>query len=393
MAVTETLDSCMLGEHILHTLNHAWKYLLKPPRTSDPNESTAEANSNGTVIPQGGSLWLRLIQSPSLARNYMFPLNDTNADDCAATLANISLKGSGETVDFHDLQISRIYLRTSSNEPYDTERLQDLPDCNFLSQSHHLFHINFNDPAQIENCLTNRNRVIFDLTCTGEGYLHAIGAWFNIQLDESISISSAPDSLNSINCCWDQAVFPCTKPFKVFPGSKVNIVSDWSEGKVTLLVHQITHPNGDTITMDNSALPVSFDCVTLLNDYKLVEHLKESALKFVKAHQQKSLKIMDLYPIPIFGLTVLRNLPCIGLAHSDALVVCVVKSPAEEELIKSIAKSNAIPLGCLSFVNVEDFDAAMSGTWQQYFDTILVNFLESDGVINEEAVCRISSLK
>ncbi|KAM7249194.1 hypothetical protein ACFE04_011159 [Oxalis oulophora] len=296
MVVTETLDSCMLGEHILHTLNHAWKYLLKPPRTSDPNESTAEANSNGTVIPQGGSLWLRLIQSPSLARNYMFPLNDTNADDCAATLANISLKGSGETVDFHDLQISRIYLRTSSNEPYDTERLQDLPDC----------------------------------------YLHAIGAWFNIQLDESISISSAPDSLNSINCCW-------TKQFFL-----------------------ITHPNGDTITMDNSALP---------------------------AHQQKSLKIMDLYPIPIFGLTVLRNLPCIGLAYSDALVVCVVKSPAEEELIKSIAKSNAIPLGCLSFVNVEDFDAAMSGTWQQYFDTILVNFLESDGVINEEAVCRISSLK
>lgn len=383
----------MLGERILHTLNHAWKYLLKPPCMSDPNESTPKENSYGTVIPHGGSLWLRLIQSPSLAKNYMFPLIETNADDCAATLANISLKESEETVDFHDLQISKIYLRASSNEPYDTERLQDLPDCNFLSQSHHFLHINFNDPAQIENCLSNRNRVMFDVTCTCEGYLHAIGAWFNIQLDETISISSAPDSLTSNNCCWDQAVFPSKKPFKIFPGSKVSILSDWSKGKVTLQVHYITHPNEIAFMVDNSALPVSFDCLTLLNDNKLVEHLKNSALKFVKAHQQKTLKIMDLYPIPVFGLTVLRNLRSIGLACSDAELVCVVKSYDVKELIETIAKSNAIPLDCLSFVKVCDFDAAISETWQQYFDTILVSFLESDGVINDEAVCHISSLK
>lgn len=383
----------MLGEQILRTLNHAWKYLLKPPCTSDSIDSTSKKNSNGIVIPHSGSLWLSLIQSPSLARNYMFPLIDTSADDCADTLANISLKDSEEMVDFHDLRISRIHLRTSSNEPYDTERLQDLPDCKFLSQSHNLLHINFNDPAQIENCLCSRNRILFDLTCTCEGYLHAIAAWFNIQLDESISISSAPDSPNLNNCCWDQAVFPCTKPFKVFCGSKVSILSDWTEGKVTLQVQHITHPNETTALIDNSPSPVSFDCLTLLNDKKLVDYLKNSALVFVKSYQRKTLRMMDLYPIPVFSLTVLCNLRFVGVACADVEVVCVVKSPIEEELIKTIANSNAIPLCCLKFVNVDDFDAAIGGTWKQYFDTILVNFLDSDGVINEEAVCRISSLK
>lgn len=47
----------------------------------------------------------------------------------------------------------------------------------------------------------------FDLNynCIYDGQLDAIAVWFELHLDDEITISTAPNASES--CCWDQAIF------------------------------------------------------------------------------------------------------------------------------------------------------------------------------------------
>lgn len=381
----------MLGEHILQSLKYAWDHLLLPPYQFDANKPICNVK-NGIVIPHSGSLWFSALQSNLLAKKYVYPLTEFSADDCVNAFANISLK---ETMpeNFQNL-ILHISLFAVLNEPYDTERLQCVPDCLFITEPYELFHINFNDPSSIEKILDDCHRYTLEVTCTRHGYFHAIAAWFKVQLDESIVLCSSPDDINSKNCCWDQAIFPTFKPYRVIPGCKITLEADWTDGRVTFDVNQITYPDGTVPSEGSLPSPVPSNLIAILNDTNLLEHLKIAALSFLNQFKgQDVLRIMDLYPVPIFGLNVLRNVHLLPNVLQNVELYCVVLTVEEVTVIQRIAQQNAIPTERLNFIMADDFDNRIATMPSYSFDVILGNFIDSQGDLNEEMIGRVNALK
>jgi len=368
----------MLGEHMLQTLQYAWQNLLHPPyKISSP-----PIQPSGLVIPHSGSLWFTLVQSRQLARKYMFPLTDIDAEDCTKAFANISLKDN--TVgNFQPLRFQNMFVKL--DEPYDTERMQMLSDCAFLTESCQLFDINFNNPEQIEKCLGCENQCSFEVTCIADGYFHAIVAWFQVYLDEDIYLCSAPDDPNADTCCWDQAVFPCHRAVHVVPGCKILLSSDWARGKMTFRAEKITYPDGRSCFMQTEAMKVPSSFVSMLNDTNLLEHLRIAALKFLEDFQEREdgLSILDSFPVPVFGLTVLRNLHLVSnrlKKEGEVTLLCIVESEDAAELIRKMAEYNGIPGKYLLFISEDD-------SWQDKlnsFDAVILNFLDREGDLNEK---------
>lgn len=383
----------MLGEHMLQTLKYAWDSLLFPPYHFSNNESILNRSRSGTVIPHSGSLWFSAVQSKLLARKYVFPTADTDGEECANAFANISLSDSTPE-NFQNLNFKDIELFAGLNDPYDTERLQSFRDCVFLTEPRELLSINFNDPHHIRKCLFGDNRCLLEITCTRDGYFHAIAAWFRVQLDDDIVLCSAPDDSNSKNCCWDQAIFPCKKSYRVVPGSKISLFSDWTDGKVVFDILQVTHPDLPVPNHEPLSLQAPLNFITMLNDMNLLEHMKHSAGKFIEQfHGHRSLRIMDMFPVPIFGLTVLRNVHLINEFLADVKLACVVQSQEEVKIIKKIAVCNQIPLTRISFILIEDLDEQITGISNQYFDVIVMNLLHSEGDLNEDVISHVNTLR
>lgn len=382
----------MLGERILETLVYAWKYLLQPPYKFDGDKPIVNNNLNGFVIPSSGSLWFSIVQSKLLAKNYIFPLLSNDVyDDYMEAFSNISLKDFTDQENFKDLKINNIELYAFLNEPYDTERLQLLNDCIFLTEPQELFNINFNNPQEIEKYLLNRNRTMFDIICTREGYLHAVVAWFKIHLDENTVLCSSPFDLNSKDCCWDQAIFPSTRSFHIVPGSKITLLSDWAESKVTFAVTKIMQPNAQVFYNEPVPEIAPPGYISLLNDNYLLMHLKNAAVKCVeRCHKMKNVRILDFFPIPIVGLTILRNS---HLIHRivDIELVCVIHSQEEIVVITKIAEYNEISISTLTFIMADDFNKLY--TVEKYFDIIIINLIDSQGDFNEDIINQIDILK
>lgn len=383
------MDSCLLGEHILQTLKYAWDNLLFPP----PDVSCNKSTRSGVVIPHSGSLWFSAVQSKLLASKYVFPTINDDAEECINALANISLDESLPD-NFHNLDIRGMELNADLNEPYDTERLQLFPDCVFLTEPQQLFHINFNSPEDIEKCLCSKNKCLLEITCIQGGYLHAIAAWFKVNLDDDIVLCSAPNDSNSKNCCWDQAIFPCEKLYGVLPGSKIFLLSEWTNGRVTLKVHKVDHPiyNPQTCKLLQKKAPTRF--ITMLNDINLLKHLKQSAVEFIKQFNGKqSLNIIDLFCIPIFALTILRNLHLMKDIVSEIKLCCVVQSLADRDIINYIASLNGISLNNIHYFFPDDFDVLIIQMENKIYDVVMMNFLDNEGDLSEDAICRINSIR
>ncbi|XP_076348361.1 protein arginine N-methyltransferase 9-like [Tachypleus tridentatus] len=72
LLVTETFDAGLFGEHILHTLQHAWENLLLSPKVSTAACDKAEQTSlflskdvfsqQGFVIPSKATVWAALVE-------------------------------------------------------------------------------------------------------------------------------------------------------------------------------------------------------------------------------------------------------------------------------------------------------------------------------------------
>jgi len=87
-------------------------------------------------------------------------------------------------------------------EPYSTECLNRLRGgFKALSCPFRVTEYDFNNPSS----LNKERNISFEIPATCDGQVDAIAAWFDLQLDEEITLSTGPsdDSL-----CWEQAVFP-----------------------------------------------------------------------------------------------------------------------------------------------------------------------------------------
>lgn len=192
LVVTETLDCGLLGEGILATVEHTWDNLLKP-FTDDMHQSNAKPVSK--IIPAGAVVYAMAIMCNNIRRQTrskpvisgvnMFP-------DCSI---------GGELMEQKPEATSSGYM-CDQLEPYSTECLNRLRGgFTALSCPFKVTEYDFNNPSSF-----NKERNIsFEIPATCDGQVDAIAAWFDLQLDEEITLSTGP---NDDSLCWEQAVFP-----------------------------------------------------------------------------------------------------------------------------------------------------------------------------------------
>lgn len=192
LVVTETLDCGLLGEGILATVEHTWDNLLKPS-TDDMHQSNAKPVSK--IIPAGAVVYAMAIMcnnirhqtrsKPVISGVNMFP-------DCSI---------GGELMEQKSEATSSGYM-CDQLEPYSTECLNRLRGgFTALSCPFKVTEYDFNNPSSF-----NKERNIsFEIPATCDGQVDAIAAWFDLQLDEEITLSTGP---NDDSLCWEQAVFP-----------------------------------------------------------------------------------------------------------------------------------------------------------------------------------------
>ena len=96
-------------------------------------------------------------------------------------------------------------LSTDSTEPYNCEKLDRIEGgFKLLAKPQTLFTVNFEDPNEIASLIEGK---LYSLKFNLEedGRLDCLAAWFNLDLDHSETISTAPDIGNE--GCWEQALF------------------------------------------------------------------------------------------------------------------------------------------------------------------------------------------
>lgn len=192
LVVTETLDCGLLGEGILATMEHAWVNLLMAS-TDDLHHSNAKPVSK--AIPAGAVVYAMAIMcddirhqtrsKPIISGINMFP-------ECSI---------GGELMEQKSEAASSGCIRDQL-EPYSTECLNRLRGgFKALSCPFKVTEYDFNNPSS----LNKERNISFEIPATCDGRVDAVAAWFDLRLDEEITLSTGPtdDSL-----CWEQAVFP-----------------------------------------------------------------------------------------------------------------------------------------------------------------------------------------
>lgn len=194
LVVTETLDCGLLGEGILTTMEHAWADLLMPSTDDIQHSNTKPASK---VIPAGAVVYAMAIMCDDIR----------NQTRCKPIISGINM--------FPECSIGGELLEqkseTSSSgatyiqdrlEPYSTECLNRLRGgFTPLSCPFKVTEYDFNDPS----FLNKERNLNFTIPAMSDGRVDAIAAWFDLQLDEEITLSTGP---NDDSLCWEQAVFP-----------------------------------------------------------------------------------------------------------------------------------------------------------------------------------------
>lgn len=228
------MDAGLFGEHILTTLKHAWDKLLLPPKSKVTPEL-----AHGCVIPHHATVYAVPIQCSYIRKRNLFYGKE-------------------------QLYFKQFNLCSTTNEPYDCEKLNQLPgDCVFLAAPQVVMNINFNDPNQINKLLNtqNVNMKSMKYSITHSGNVDAIVSWFVVDLTEDISINTI-DNKNE-NCCWEQALFISKSNRRVEQGDELCVLYKWEDDHYVLkLEDEISNPK---------FIPLEKEIIAFLNDVNQVE--------------------------------------------------------------------------------------------------------------------------
>ncbi|MGD1848053.1 MAG: tetratricopeptide repeat protein [Salibacteraceae bacterium] len=159
--VSEILDVGLLGEGVLPTFRHAIQNLLKP---------------EATIIPQGAALHAVLIESAELAQ--VNPVRQISGFDLRA---------------FDALRDTTEYQKINLRE-HQYKTLSDI----FLAKD-----IDFRTPQPVFS-IDDPAVTPLEVPITSSGTVHGIAFWFDLQLNDSLSLSSGPEGGMGH---WGQAVY------------------------------------------------------------------------------------------------------------------------------------------------------------------------------------------
>lgn len=187
MVVSEILDAGLLGEGVLPSLRHAWSNLLK---------------KDAICIPKAADVKAVLIQSDSY--NMVNPIKEIEGFDLSA---------------FNHFREENTYFVKGSDQ-METEPLSDV--FSVLSVDF------YNLPKQATPDQPNTHSL--EIPITKDGRMHGVMFWFDLHVDENITMSSGPDG-ELIH--WGQAMFMFDDELEVKAGDTIPITALQSESIIT----------------------------------------------------------------------------------------------------------------------------------------------------------------
>ncbi|XP_050416790.2 protein arginine N-methyltransferase 9 [Patella vulgata] len=375
VVVTETFDAGLFGENILTTLIHAHKSLIKENGVKD------------CIIPGRATVYICAIEAESLRNKnrLVYPV-----------LQNVDLDG---------VTIVCKTTLTDSN-PYTTEDLSNIRGGYIeLSSPLQLLSINFNDFSEIER-LNNGLDFTACLPVVKTGRLDAIVLWFDLHLDDDMTITTRPDTTN----CWEQAVYPVlpqhinikgsnSQHLDVQQGEEINIGCQLKDNHLKIICSEIKSTLKDSkILADNcQKLDTKFkrtasenNCTTLQLEHHEIANLNDITSNRVFFHaierlrlakNRKNLSLLDCSQ----GLSPL-GLQAALLGYTE---VCVACDEDKMEDIKHLSEINRVK------VSVIDRKCIVAN--DDRYNVIISDLVESCGVLKQQileemALLRVTSL-
>ncbi|XP_018591579.1 protein arginine N-methyltransferase 9 [Scleropages formosus] len=235
LVVTETVDAGLFGEGIIESLLHAWNHLLLPHE--NPEEPSSSPALTGRVIPAGATVFGMAVECQEIRRHHRV---------CVSTAGGLSLS---IVQDFHS-PVSCKRDADDSMEPYTTERLSRLPGGYApLTEPFCALNINFNSVQDLEG-LCSQEPIRFNLPVTQAGVLDALAMWFQLHLDEEISLSTGPQE----DTCWEQAIYPVQNHCDVCVNPGDELIVEISCEDAYLRVHgvAVVRDGSVVISLDDS---------------------------------------------------------------------------------------------------------------------------------------------
>ncbi|BES94561.1 Ribosomal protein L11 methyltransferase (PrmA) [Nesidiocoris tenuis] len=336
LVVTETMDSGLLGEHLLSTLDHAWDRLLLEK----------ESPSVPQVIPSAARLFATPIESSKIARRTgLLPMSQT---------------------DFEPLDWTDVKVRPVKYEPYDTENLFANAGHKYLSDPVEIFRFDFNNPKEIKDRLKTNTEERSEVLCTVSGQVDAIAVWFEANLDDELTITTSP--LSPVHCnSWHHAVFPCRQPLVVEVGRRLRLVSRCDRGVLQVKL-------ADERPAEN-AIPLDTSVIQFINCHSYLSMLDKALARILDSRPIES--VIDVSHFPHQGLRMAKN--------SGARLMTVHPN-LPGRLAKKLMKRNKIKSDQVfrkSFTDVERMGEAEA---EEKYDLLIVHFVEPRGEISQEYI-------
>ena len=190
-------------------------------------------------------------------------------------------------------------------EPYDCENLKSYDDVIFITNPIKVFTVHLNNPEDIEEYLNGNRKTKVQVECDKPGRIDAIVSWFKLYLTDEITITTSPLDEND-HSCWDQAIFNLKFQKFVNQGEKIELFFNIQNGiPEASLVSSQENPQ-----MAIDELFLTMPMMRFLND----THWMKSIDKLYEEIVKKSIdSILDISPIPILGLKLIKTNPNIKL--------------------------------------------------------------------------------
>lgn len=318
LIVTEIFDAALFGEHMLDTLIHALENLVE---------------ENFEIIPCSATVYVTGISSEQLLESYQV----------CHDYPEIKLKGKS----------------VRACDPYAVEDLSSA--CvDYLTETMPIINIDFKDIDTLKKFAKDPNFQPEVVTkCIKNGTIDAIAVWFDLHLDETITLTTDPFEPKRAEC-WEQAIFYIKTPKEVKENEDVTICSTIVDNKLQLSLSGQREVNG-------RHFPVSQDIITFLNDEYLMKHVKTLARHFqVNADSY----VMDFHPFPLFGLM---------LAKQGATLYCQAKHDYDKVFIERVARVNKIKK-----MNIITYEQAFYVREQlEPLDVLFLPPISPDGTVDE----------
>ncbi|XP_077518992.1 protein arginine N-methyltransferase 9-like isoform X2 [Amblyomma americanum] len=332
LAVTETFDSGLFGEHVLKSLDHAWEHLLRA-------EPLACSQPKPTVIPEKAEVFACLIESQWIRDGH-----------------RVSKQVLEAVLEMRDVELNAAY---SDEEPYDSEKLSQVKHgFRRLSEPFHVLSVDFNNHKEIQDLIRGVH-LKEQVLCAESGILDAVCLWFRLKVGDTW-LDTGPDS----ETCWEQAIFR---------GPSVQVCS----GETVML--EISCQGHITVHCElDSFINAPKKAVTSLES-EVIRALNGQAPIMAQISEQLDARlgnrstqnILDASHIPLLGLLLLRRQPDWKLTY--------VPNSNSKDFVASFVKAHGLEMAVNAVENLEELH---NGKGKQY-DIFIVNVFESSGLLRQ----------